>query len=254
MNIALRVLLILAFASGGALAWSCLDQVDLETHRFVCERPSDCIDGFFCHPRDLVCVPTGTSTVSGDAGLSTADASAPDSGPQRPILGERCEPEIGCRSGFCVDGYCCSSLCNGSCERCDIEPGVCRPVADGLDPDADCADQILRCAEFTCGLDGAAACRSCAEGESFGICNGAGACRPRECPVGLGVVLSECPNRACTAPDACPAGRPITDFDSTEELCDRGRSCLLSAGSGCCSSAGTCCPAPGCNAVDPACE
>lgn len=244
-----------ALLVGCALATACLEAVDLESQRFACARPSDCVEGYFCHPGQLVCVPTGTSTVAAGAdGGASADLGGADLGPPRPGLGERCALEVGCRAGFCVDGFCCATPCDGLCERCDQEPGVCRPVQDGLDPEAECGERVLRCEDFTCGLDGDAACRSCAVGESSGVCNGAGACRPRECPAALGEILAQCPNRACTGPDACPRGRPVSQYDSSEELCDRGRSCLLSAGEGCCSSAGTCCPSPACSAVDPLCE
>lgn len=235
-------------------AWSCLEEVDLEGQRFACTRPSDCVEGYFCHPGELVCVPTGTSTVAvRDAGSAGPDGSTADAGPTRPGLGERCEPAVGCRLGFCVDGVCCSTPCSGTCERCDVEPGLCRAVADGTDPDDECGGLILRCEDFTCGLDGNA-CRSCAVGESSAVCNGARACRPRECPPGTGAVIAECPNPACRAPDACPRGRPVAEYDSPEELCASGQSCPLANADGCCSGAGTCCPSPACDAVDPLCE
>ena len=241
---ALRTLSLCAAVLG--LGTACLEDVDLESHTFPCERPSDCIEGYFCHPADLICVPTGTSTTSG----RTSDA-----GTNRPGLGESCDPSLGCQTGFCVDGYCCDLPCNGTCERCDLSPGVCLPVEDGLDPELECASSVLRCEEFTCGLDGAGACRNCAAGESAGVCNGARACRPSTCPPGAGTIISECPNRGCTRPDACPRGRPIADYNSTSELCERGLSCTLNAGEGgCCSLEGTCCPAPACSELDPACE
>ncbi len=240
----LRVVLISAWVMGPGSA--CLDDVDLEGHVFPCERPSDCVEGFFCHPADLICVPTGTSTVG---------TRGPNAGPTKPGLGERCDPGLGCQTGFCADGYCCDLPCNGTCERCDLSPGRCQPVSDGLDPDLECSSLVLRCDEFTCGLDGAGACRSCVPGDSPGVCNGAGACRPEQCPIGAGLIISECPHRGCTRADACPPGRPLADYNSTSELCERGRTCALVAGeNGCCSVEGTCCPSPACNELDPACE
>jgi uncharacterized protein (TIGR03382 family) len=67
--------------------------------------------------------------------------------PARPS-GERCSLAEQCLSGFCVDGVCCTSACDGTCERCDDSPGACTSAPEGTDPDDECS---LAC-------DGAGAC------------------------------------------------------------------------------------------------
>lgn len=42
--------------------------------------------------------------------------------------GTECTTDRQCISGPCVDGYCCESVCNGQCESCKVEPGLCQPV------------------------------------------------------------------------------------------------------------------------------
>jgi hypothetical protein len=69
-----------------------------------------------------------------------------------------------CQSGFCVEGVCCDTACSGTCQSCVAAftggaDGTCAPVADGTDPDGECADQ----GSAACGTDG--------------LCDGKGACR-----------------------------------------------------------------------------
>ncbi len=45
--------------------------------------------------------------------------------------GDPCSDHVECQSGFCADGVCCESACDGSCDlTCNdgISPGVCQPV------------------------------------------------------------------------------------------------------------------------------
>jgi hypothetical protein len=71
--------------------------------------------------------------------------------------GTACASASACASGFCVDGVCCESTCDGICVSCNQagQAGKCSAYATGSDP------------EKECGL-GSGACRS--------TCNGAGAC------------------------------------------------------------------------------
>jgi len=78
---------------------------------------------------------------------NTVDVVVPESGPETSIdtgsgatNGSACSSNTACRSGFCVDGVCCNTSCNGTCERCDVSPsvGTCSPIPDGQDPDIEC--------------------------------------------------------------------------------------------------------------------
>jgi MYXO-CTERM domain-containing protein len=64
--------------------------------------------------------------------------------------GEDCDDAVACASGFCADGVCCMTACDGVCERCDTigTVGTCAPLSAGADPDMECATSC----------DGAGAC------------------------------------------------------------------------------------------------
>ncbi len=79
-----------------------------------------------------------------------------------------------CGSAPCVDGYCCDSSCDGTCEACNIErsEGICTFVPDGEDPDDECSGNK----PATCG--------------STGVCDGTGQCTPG--PAGACVTGQTC--------------------------------------------------------------
>ncbi|MGB0589717.1 MAG: proprotein convertase P-domain-containing protein [Myxococcota bacterium] len=91
--------------------------------------------------------------------------------------GIACERGGHCKSGNCVDGVCCDSGCSGLCESC-INPGStgqCTLIANGSDPDEECAGTGL------CGglCDGGGSCRYTADTVACSECtrcNGAGFC------------------------------------------------------------------------------
>jgi len=85
-----------------------------------------------------------------------------------------------CASGYCVDGVCCNTACTGLCQACTGAKkggglnGVCGTIANGTDPDSECADQ----GAFSCG--------------TTGVCNGSGACA-------LYTSGTQCGNPSCSA-------------------------------------------------------
>ncbi|MEL6339931.1 MAG: MopE-related protein [Myxococcota bacterium] len=79
--------------------------------------------------------------------------------------GESCENPGDCSSGFCVDGVCCQSACNGTCEACSAgltgeSDGTCAAVTSGTDP----ADE---CGAYQCGNRN---CRNDCEGDLDSLC------------------------------------------------------------------------------------
>jgi hypothetical protein len=76
--------------------------------------------------------------------------------------GQTCKAAGECKSGQCVDGFCCESACSGACRSCGLasSPGKCTVVGAGnADPRAICKD---------------AGATSCGQN---GRCDGAGACQ-----------------------------------------------------------------------------
>lgn len=82
------------------------------------------------------------------------------------IRGNSCVTSDDCHTGFCVDGVCCETACDGVCEACSAakkgsgEDGLCGPIKKGQDPDDECQ----------AGTGNDAVCVP-------GTCNGAGACQ-----------------------------------------------------------------------------
>lgn len=59
-------------------------------------------------------------------------------------MGATCNVNADCESGYCVDGVCCDSFCNGPCQACSAAlnsagvDGACGPAFAGMDPEGDC--------------------------------------------------------------------------------------------------------------------
>ena len=124
--------------------------------------------------------------------------------------GQPCSAAADCVSNFCVDGVCCADACTGACRSCALPsaPGVCTPVAAGVDdPHKTCASEPAA----SCGTDG--------------TCDGAGACR-RHRP-GTVCAAAHCdsnvftPESTCSATGACvePAAISCVPFACNGAQC-----------------------------------
>lgn len=130
-----------------------------------------------------------------------------------------CETGSDCTSGFCVDGVCCDTACDGPCQACttllkgDGANGVCGPTPAGGDPDDDCPDSGSTCGtDGTC--DGTGACRLAAAGVTCGTSSCADATTeigPSECD-GAG-------NCVAPTPSACPPGATCASISGGPEEC-----------------------------------
>jgi hypothetical protein len=116
--------------------------------------------------------------------------------------GAVCLEDGDCVSGFCIEGVCCDTSCEGACTSCreagtGMAEGVCGFVRSGEDPEADCDESAEACGhDGSC--DGAGACRfkgvdnvcgaeSCSAGmySPAAHCDGAGSCNEPQ-PISCG--------------------------------------------------------------------
>ncbi len=135
-----------------------------------------------------------------------------------------CSAPSECSSGFCVDGVCCDSACEGSCNSCALpwSPGRCATVPAGLDPRGACGGGQTCVA--TCGPSGACitsgAGAQCARAQCTGPTTGVG---PAFCPA----QGSSCPTAAQQAFDCSPfACEPV--FGACRSTCASSSDCAPS--------------------------
>ncbi len=130
----------------------CTDDVECISRR--------CTDGVCCREECAACERCG---VSGNCEPVTNEEDDLCNGALRCDLvgeckskeGERCVDASECASGFCADGVCCNTACEGSCARCDQSPGLCisqncHPY--GCDAERLCFDRCLSSRDCAPGL------------------------------------------------------------------------------------------------------
>jgi hypothetical protein len=187
-----------------------------------CDVDAECVTGASC--RDHACV------------LPSA-------------LGESCAASDTCLSGFCVDGVCCSDACDGTCVACSAlkkgsgKDGLCGPIADGNDPDDECASL----AEDPCGntgtCSGSGTCKRADKGASCGpaVCKAAelgneSAQIARECD-GFGTCIDgkikKCEGYRCVTDELCGTTCKSDAECIDTAYCDTATStCILKSGNG----------------------
>jgi hypothetical protein len=138
-----------------------------------------------------------------------------------------------CGDFFCVDGFCCNSVCNGTCQACNLPgyEGNCYGIPDGEDPEDDCSECQV--------CDGQGACRDVPAGEdTLGDCD-----QWDESTCGL--------NGICDGAGKCANYGPDTECDD-QDLCTYNDHC---DGQGNCSGTAITCQAdPGSCAFQPICN
>lgn len=68
-------------------------------------------------------------------------------------LGKACSSDRACGgSGYCIDGVCCATRCNGLCETCNRPdaPGRCEPEPAFQNPAAECGERAVCSGERSC--------------------------------------------------------------------------------------------------------
>lgn len=147
--------------------------------------------------------------------------------------GQPCTPGD-CFSGHCIDDVCCDSSCAGTCESCDIVPGVCTLQPDGADPDLECPG-----ADSCNGMGGCRCSDGQVSGDETGVDCGGPTCGVL-CPAGEGCdgpsdcVSGVCSGGACQAPacgDGVINGTEVCDYTAANSPCCT-TTCMGTAGSG----------------------
>lgn len=137
-------------------AGSCTGQT--WTQPDTCDGSGSCVDNGVTDCAPYACGSTGTCRTScSQPSHCTTDAVCEASTCiLKQPLGQPCGGAIECISGFCVDGVCCDSACDGLCQGCaaavnvDGVDGECGNAAVGADPHDDCVDDGVA----SCGKDG----------------------------------------------------------------------------------------------------
>jgi hypothetical protein len=132
-------------------------------------------------------VPAGTSC--NQSGGTACDGTGNCVSQQGLAQGQACASDSACGSGFCTDGVCCDTACNGTCQACSAAKkgsgfdGTCGNIAAGTNPDNECAAQPAT----SCG--------------TTGFCSGAGTCQLYA--AGTSCAAATCSNGFATAPASC---------------------------------------------------
>ena len=133
--------------------------------------------------------------------------------------GQSCATAVECLSGFCAQGVCCATGCQGACQSCALPNalGACTNVPDGAtDPQSTCHDM----GNASCGTDG--------------FCNGSGACRlyaggtscaPPSCPTNATTLTS---GRTCDGQGTC---QPATTIACAPYVCNGTTACKAACSS-----------------------
>ncbi|HVT08857.1 MAG TPA: hypothetical protein VHO67_15470, partial [Polyangia bacterium] len=156
----------------------------------VCKN--SCATDSDCAP-PAVCSSTGSCGLKGD--------------------GQACAAAAECLSGFCAQGVCCGTACQGACQSCALPSalGTCSNVPFGAsDPQGTCHDM----GNASCGTDG--------------FCNGSGACRlyaggtpcaAPSCPAGTAMLTS---GRTCDGNGTC---QPASNIAGAPFVCNGATAC-----------------------------
>ena len=113
-----------------------------------CEAHEACL-GEVCLPYAQSCANVGQGGAGGvgdgtDTGLCADGWYCDGEVCQRELtLGQPCAEATECERGFCVDGVCCDSACDGECRGCAAgltgqDSGSCAPIPEGEDPEDEC--------------------------------------------------------------------------------------------------------------------
>lgn len=211
-----------------------------------------CADGVCC---DTVCdgVCEGCTAARKGSGVDgVCGAVPPERDPADACVvseGGPCSEAAQCATGFCEDGVCCQSACDGQCEACDVSGsvGICVPVTgaphaghaacqseappdvcdtrvcDGVDR-TQCAATVGPCVPFACAADGClASCNTndeCAPGHhcDAGVCI-SGQCDGSKATTPQGDVV-DCAPYTCQPDGSCRTSCATVDDCASPSACN----------------------------------
>jgi len=244
----------------------------------TCDGAGSCQPGMLVDCAPYLCDPTSGRCLNSCASDAQCEGGRPCTNGScfmRSLDG--CTSNDDCASGFCVDGVCCTSACEGPCVSCTLvrTVGACTPVAAGsLDPSGICRNDMTSTCGQTGLCDGAGNCDSYAQGtvcapsscsdgfltqvsvcDSKGICTSGPklSCGPFGCAPNGSTCSRGCPNgdAICAAGAYCTGDEQCTAKKTSGGPCAGDHECLsgVCASGVCCDSAceGTCqsCNQPG---------
>jgi hypothetical protein len=222
------------FAAGACSVW--------------CDQPiQECSDK--THARELPVCANNTCQVDGTCASQSSDAGVPQSDAAvKRDNGESCDNTTQCQSGYCVDGVCCNSACNGRCARCDIagHVGQCESIPANTDPDNECGGSDV--------CDGAGGCTA----NTANLPDGSACSSNTQCLHGY-CVDGVCCNESCGGLcRACTASKKGSGADGVcgniAASTDPDNECagvLVCNGSGACTTSASCTSDSQCNDNDP---
>lgn len=190
----------------------------------------------------------GTAGQDGENGGESGSGTS-GSGGAPPTLkqqGEACTEDDDCQSASCRTGFCCDTVCDGSCEACaeastGSADGTCAPVLAGADPECD-ETSLTPCNEDDdCGADEYCPGETCAKKQSSGHdCGGDNECSSAACRDGVccesscdldcqacsnettSLANGKCGPRVESATQACPSDAPTSCVDLEFDLSNCG--------------------------------
>jgi len=183
------------------------------------------------------CVNTSTDPANcGACGRACAAGAVCSNGACMAAVGQACSAATQCASGACVDGFCCSSACSGTCTACSnartgAANGTCAAVKVG-GADARCV------AAPPCGNTGL-----CAAGSVCQLAPNTTSCRNASCTSGVATAAATCNGSgACPAPSSANCDPYVCGPTACKTTCTVASDCASGATctSGVCSVSSAC--------------
>ncbi|MBI4702768.1 MAG: hypothetical protein HY744_16740 [Deltaproteobacteria bacterium] len=135
-----------------------------QTPASLCDGKGVCVKAastactpYKCKSNDVVCL--ADCKAGKDADCVDGNYCEADKCVAKKDNGKACADPKECKSGSCVDLFCCDTACAGKCEACGLQgsEGKCSFVAKGQDPADECPGGACNGAG-ACALDGAQKC------------------------------------------------------------------------------------------------